>query len=539
MTRYLQDLLTEQAERSPGTIAIQLNDETLSYGELDAWSTRLAHALRRHGCTEGDRICTLMPKSPRAIATLLGIYKAGCIFVPLDWESPASRLCSIVADSDPTMILAAGPVSGLLNELLTLPGCRHSIALALLDEDLVDQISPDLNSAFTLQDVKNCSMDPIELLSPPDVAHILFTSGSTGAPKGVMVTHQSVLAFIDWAVKYFNIDNTDRVSGHSPLHFDLSIFDIFGAFAAGAELHLTPDNFKIRPDLLVAWIRDQRLTQWFSVPAAFTYVAKFDALKAVKLPALKRIIWCGEVLPVPSLVYWMQHVPQASFTNLYGPTETTIASSYYKVLECPTDQITEIPIGRACDGETLRVLNKDMQPCRIGEIGDIYIAGVGLSSGYWKNEEASRQAFIIDPANGERCYRTGDLGRLGPDHEVYFVGRTDTQVKSRGFRIELGEIEAALNAIDILRESAIVALTSSNFDGVTLCCSYVARGNNPLSPVVLRAALSRALPWYMIPSRWQQHDTLPRNGSGKIDRPQLKEHWLTSKNTPAAEVPHV
>lgn len=539
MTRYLQDLVTDQARHRPGDIAIQLNDETLHYGELDSWSTQLAHALRKHGCREGDRVCTLMPKSPRAIATLVGIYKAGCIFVPLDWESPASRLCAIIANSDPTMILAAGPVNELLDELVTLPAFKQSLTLALLDDDLAANVSSDIHSAFSLQDIQSCSIDRIELLKPPDVAHILFTSGSTGVPKGVMVTHQSVLAFVDWAVKYFSLDNTDRVSGHSPLHFDLSVFDIFGAFAAGAALHLVPDNFKMRPDLLVSWIRDQRLTQWFSVPAAFTYVAKFNALNAVKLPCLKRVIWCGEVLPVPSLVYWMQHVPQASFTNLYGPTETTIASSYYTVVECPTDQVTEIPIGQGCEGEAIRVLNKDMQPCDVGEIGDLYISGVGLSPGYWKNEDANSQAFIIDAASGERCYRTGDLGRLGADHEIYFVGRTDTQVKSRGFRIEIGEIEAALNAVDVLRESAIVALASSNFDGVTLCCSYVARDNDALSPVVVRAALSRALPWYMIPSRWQQHDTLPRNNSGKIDRPQLKEHWLTSKNTRAAEVPHV
>ena len=528
MTRYLQDLVTEQAERRPGDIAIQLNDETLRYGELDKWSTQLAHALRTHGCREGDRVCTLMPKSPRAIATLVGIYKAGCIYVPLDWESPASRLCSIIAKSDPTMILVAGPVSGLLNDLHKLPEFNQSLRVAFLDNDLAGNPGAHIRSAFSLQEIAACPIHPIKLLQPPDVAHILFTSGSTGVPKGVMVTHQSVLVFVDWAVKYFGINDTDRLPGHSPLHFDLSVFDIFGAFAAGAELHLVPDNFKMRPDLLVSWIRDQRLTQWFSVPAVFTYVAKFDVLNTGTLPDIKRVIWCGEVLPVPSLIYWMQHVPQASFTNLYGPTETTIASSYFTVTQCPSKDVTEIPIGQACDGEQIRVLNSAMQPCHAGEIGDLYISGAGLSPGYWNNEEASSQAFFTDTASGERLYRTGDLGRTGADHEIYFVGRNDTQVKSRGFRIEIGEIEAALNAMDILRESAIVALPSSNFDGVTLCCSYVARDNNALSPVVVRTALSRALPWYMIPSRWRQHDMLPRNGSGKIDRPQLKEQWQTS-----------
>jgi len=535
MTRYLQDLVTEQAGRCPGDIAVQLKDEILHYGELDTWSTQLAHALRAHGCKEGDRVCTLMPKSPRAIATLVGIYKAGCIYVPLDWESPASRLCSIISNSDPAMVLAAGPVSGLLNELIKLPGFDQTLPLACLE----DKLTVNIRSVFSLQDIADCSIEPLKLTQPPDVAHILFTSGSTGTPKGVMVTHHSVLAFIDWAVKYFGINNSDRLPGHSPLHFDLSVFDIFGAFATGAQLHLVPDNFKMRPDLLVAWIRDQRLTQWFSVPAVFTYVAKFDVLSAVELPCLKRVIWCGEVLPVPSLVYWMQHVPQACFTNLYGPTETTIASSYYTVMECPARQVTEIPIGQACDGENIRVLTSTMQPCAVGEIGDLYISGVGLSPGYWNNEQATRQAFLSDPESGERLYRTGDLARTGSHHDIYFVGRSDTQVKSRGFRIELGEIEAALNAIDILRESAIVALESSNFDGVTLCCSYVARDNSALSPVDVRAALTRALPWYMIPSRWQQHDMLPRNGSGKIDRPQLKQLWQTSKHPIATETPHV
>src|SRR5207249_12279674 len=304
---------------------------------------------------------------------------------------------------------------------------------------------------------------PATANGPQDPAHILFTSGSTGLPKGVVITHASVRAFIEWAVAYFGTAPTDRISGHPPLHFDLSTFDMFGTFAAGAELHLVPPEANLLPHKLAELIRSAELTQWFSVPSVLNYMAKFDVVKHDDFPSLRRVLWCGEVFPTPALIYWMKRLPHATFTNLYGPTETTIASSYYTVPSCPEDEKAAIPIGRACDGEELLVLGERLQPVAAGTVGDLYIRGVGLSPGYWNELEKTKAVFLPNPHSPdptERLYKTGDLARIGEDGLIYFHGRSDFQIKSRGYRIELGEIETALHALNCLRECAILAIDS-------------------------------------------------------------------------------
>ena len=319
------------------------------------------------------------------------------------------------------------------------------------------------------------------------------------------------------------MDATDRVSGHSPLHFDLSTFDIYGAFAAGAELHLVPAEVNLMAPKLAAFIRDARLTQWFSVPSILTYMAKFDAVTSDGFPELKRLLWCGEVFPTPPFVHWMERLPHVTFTNLYGPTEATIASSYYTLDERP-DPADGSSIGEACAGEGLLVLNERLAAVADGEVGDLDISGAGLSPGYWRDPDNTAAAFRTR-ANGERIYRTGDLARVGPDGLVFFHGRSDTQIKSRGHRIELGEIEAALSVIDELAESAVVALPTDGFEGYSICCAYVPAAGADVSPVTLRTALRTQIPNYMLPSKWLALDRLPKNANGKTDKPALRDRF--------------
>ena len=370
--------------------------------------------------------------------------------------------------------------------------------------------------------------------SPPcaasayDPAQILFTSGSTGVPKGVVIRHASVLHFVRWAVQYFGTAADDRISGHPPLFFDLSGFDIFGTFAAGAELHLIPPELSVLPHKLAELMRRERLTQWFSVPSLLNYMAKFDVVRQGDFPDLERVLWCGETFPTRSLIYWMRRVPHASFTNLYGPTETTIASSYYTVPRCPADESDVIPIGRPCPGEELLVLDERLAPMPPGEAGDLYIGGPGLAVSYWGDPDQTRRAFVPDPrpgVSGRRLYRTGDLASVGGDGLVRFLGRRDSQIKSRGYRIELGEIEAALNAVGTLRECAVVAVASRDFDGTTICCAFVPTPGAEVTPAALRDASARALPRYMIPSRWWAFDELPKTANGKIDRRAVRERF--------------
>jgi len=322
--------------------------------------------------------------------------------------------------------------------------------------------------------------------------------------------------------------SADRVSAHTPLHFDLSVFDIFGTFAAGGELHLVPPELNLVPNKLAQFIRDSNLTQWFSVPAILNYMAKFDVVRLNDFPSLRRLLWCGEVFPTPSLIYWMQRLPHVRFTNLYGPTETTIASSYYTVPACPEDEKASIPIGTACDGEELLLLDGALRPVPSGEAGDLYIRGAGLSPGYWGDREKTRAAFLSNPHNpdpSERIYRTGDLAKIGHDGLVYFLGRADSQIKSRGYRIELGEIETAANALKCLRESAVVAINTDGFEGSMICCAYVPAQDTPVAPANLRKELSKVLPGYMLPGRWMSFGVLPKNANGKIDRRRIKEEF--------------
>jgi len=343
-----------------------------------------------------------------------------------------------------------------------------------------------------------------------------------------MITHRNVLHFIEWATSHLGTRETDRISGHPPLHFDLSTFDIYGTFLAGAELHLVPALASLLPQKLAALIRDSELTQWFAVPSIFTYMAKFDVIGWNDFPALGRVLWCGEVMPTPILIHWMERLPHVTFTNLYGPTEATIASSHYTVPEIPVSDTEPIPIGTACAGEELLVLDENLRTVPVGESGDLYIGGVGLSPGYWRDEEKTKTAFVVDPRSAEgdsRIYRTGDLARVNEAGLVYFLGRADSQIKHRGYRIELGEIEAALNSLADLRECAVVAVDTAGFEGTEICCAY-SPANGNVEPVELRAQLRDSLPSYMLPSRWLAMETLPKNVNEKIDRKALKELFV-------------
>jgi len=522
MKALLQNWVTRQAEVRPDGIALVMNEQRMTYGQLEESSNQLARLLRAAGCRRGDRVCFLMPKSPVAIVTMLGILKADCMHVPLDPASPAPRVGKIVDSCESRWILAAGRVGGLLDELLSQPGSNGSISVGSLDDET--ELTGSVRPEFYRRDLTTYSGAFVDSANASeDAAHILFTSGSTGTPKGVVITHANVIHFVEWAVNYFRMDDSDRISGHPPLHFDLSQFDIFGTFASGAQLHLVPGDVGLMPNHLADFIRRSELTQWFSVPSVLNYMAKFDVVK--DFPCLKRVLWCGEVFPTPALMHWMQRLPGATFTNLYGPTETTIASSYYTVPRCPADPCAPIPIGAPCDGEQLLVLDEHLKSVSPGETGDLYIGGVGLSPGYWRDQEKTAAAFIqhpgsTDPSN--RIYKSGDLARVGADGLVYYVGRADTQVKSRGYRIELGEIEAALNASGDLKECAVVAIPSEGFEGTTLCCAYVSAVHANVHQRLLLSQLRKLLPSYMLPTRWAAFNQLPKNSSGKIDRPQLR-----------------
>jgi len=531
MKALLQNWVTEQAERHPESVAVVMGSERLTYGQLEKMSNQLARLLKRAGCRKGDRVCFLMPKSVAVITSIIGILKAGCIHVPLDPASPPSRLRKILESCETRWLIAAGPILASVSKLLD-ESLDARISVGWLEPQKPSTANFRLEWCWDDVLLEEPTLPP-QQTSTTDAAHILFTSGSTGIPKGVVITHSNVIHFVEWGLRHFGIDSSDRLSGFTPPHFDLSTFDVFGTFAAGAELQMLSHEAALSPLKLAEWIRSTELTQWFSVPSVLNYMAKFDAVRPNDFPFLKRVLWCGEVLPTPALIYWMRRLPHVRFTNLYGPTETTIASSFYDVPACPIDEKAPIPIGKACDGEELLILDESLRPVIPGEVGDLYISGVGLSPGYWRDAERTAAAFLPDPRHiqsNSRIYRSGDLARRGTDGLVYFVGRGDTQIKSRGYRIELGEIEAALGCLPCLQESAVVAIERGGFEGWLICCAYALRPGSRSSPNSLRKDLEKHIPAYMIPMRWMAYSTLPKNANGKVARPKLKELFLRAEN---------
>ncbi|WP_026610427.1 amino acid adenylation domain-containing protein [Methylocaldum szegediense] len=523
MPKLLQDYASRQAELRPNAVAVTLGRSSLTYGELETTSSQLAWRLREAGCRRGDRICLLIPKSPAAIVAMLGVIKADAAYIPVDLASPPARLAPMIRISEPWGALVSADTVMLLDDILKEIG-EHSLKIGSIERCRLE--GRLFASCFDMSEVDTYPSDPPEYENTADdIAHILFTSGSTGVPKGVPITHRNVIAFVEWARNYFRLEPGDRISGHTALHFDLSTFDVYGTLSAGAELHMVPPQLNLLPHGLAEFIRSNGLTQWFSVPSVLNFMAKHDVVMQNDFPTLKRMLWCGEVLPTPTLIHFMQRLPHVRFTNLYGPTEATIASSYYTVPECPRDALTPIPIGTACAGEELLVLDAHLNEVPPGEIGDLYIRGAGLSPGYWKDPEKTAAAFLPYPGASnpkDRIYKTGDLARRGEDGLIYFVGRADTQIKSRGYRIELGEVEAAFHSLECLEECAVVALPTDGFEGNTICCAYVPRQGQSVSPPYLRRQASRLLPSYALPTRWLAMERLPKNANGKIDRPLLR-----------------
>lgn len=509
-----------------------LDDERLTYGDLRDDSGRLARLLGEVGVGRGDRVALLVPKAPAAMVAMDATLRVGGAYVPVDLASPPERVAMIVRSAEPRAVLCTAAAATLVDALVHSGALRRTPIIAL------DAAWPEQSAARPLageREWRHLPEDPFDVGGDADdLAHILFTSGSTGVPKGVPITHGMVCAFIEWAVGHFGTGPADRISGHPPLHFDLSTFDIYGTFAAGAELHLVPPHANVLPGALAQFIRDRGLTQWFSVPSTLAFMVGAGAVRKDDFPTLERVLFCGEPMPTSVLAKWMRLVPRARYTNLYGPTETTIASTFHDVATPPAEETRPVPIGVPCAGELIRVQGRDGEQAAPNEVGEIHIAGVGLSPGYWRDPARTREAFVTEARDPQRrLYRTGDLGWLDEEGVLHFAGRADSQIKHRGYRIELGEVETALSAVEGIRECAVVAIPTAGFEQNAICCAYSSTFAD-VDPAALRAAAARTLPTYMLPSRWWVTDALPKNQNGKIDRGALREHFMRTA-TPSVQ----
>jgi amino acid adenylation domain-containing protein len=396
------------------------------------------------------------------------------------------------------------------------------VALVLIDDDHAAVDQPCLAFAEAIATVPVSAGPADEQLTDTDLAYILYTSGSTGVPKGVMLSHRNARCYVDWCRTTFGLTGDDRLSSHAPFHFDLSILDLFAAASAAATLVLVPENIAGIGAGLVRLIDRERITVWYSVPAAL--IRMLDARHAGLLTggSLRTVLFAGEVFPLKHLRRLRAAVPSAELFNLYGPTETNVCT-YHRVTDADLapEMDQPVPIGRVCPYDTAVLLTDDGHARAVapGTEGELCIGGDSVMLGYW-NDPAMTASRIVRPEGGRPMYRTGDLVRGAEDGALLFLGRRDHMVKIRGYRVELGDVEAKLQSFAGVSEGVCVALPDA--DGGTRLEAYVAPAPDAdLTEAGLREHCLAELSRYMVPERFHIVTDLPRTSTGKIDRRAL------------------
>jgi amino acid adenylation domain-containing protein len=508
--------LAATADSYPDRVAVVDGERSLTYAQLELRSNQIAHVLRDAGVVPGSRVALYLDKSAEAVTAIYGIMKAGAAYVPLDPQSPEARLGLILDDcSVSCLISSVGKTASL--DVLAAEGAVPP-ALLIVDGDTSDAEAAVGQGHVLLRDAVDAA--PAEArpasVSEDDLAYILYTSGSTGNPKGVMLSHLNALAFVDWGRQTFGVGPDDRLSSHAPFHFDLSVFDLYAASTSGAALVLVPAGTSVLPVQVRRFIEGQQITVWYSVPSVLSMLAIRGGLHPGDLPDLRVVLFAGEVFPTKYLRNLMSVLPEARFANLYGPTETNVCT-WYDVPPLDADDDETIPIGRPIDGVDAFGVDDEGGVVPVGGRGELFVTGPTVAHGYWNDEERTTRGFVSDPRGirDERCYRTGDLVELLPDGSFRFFGRIDAQVKSRGYRIELGEIETALISHDNVVECAVVAIPD---ELVTNRLKAFVVTKADLSAADLLHYCAERVPHYMVPETITVVDDLPRTSTGKIDR---------------------
>jgi amino acid adenylation domain-containing protein len=530
MAYLLQQLLSETAQRYPDQIAVVCQDEVISYAKLEELSNRLGNLLIAEGVQVGDRVGFYLHKSIETVICIFAILKAGGVYVPLDPQAPAKRLAYIINNSGIQCLISSSKKLSVLRP--------HASELSSLESlILVDQSLSEMDLGFpkttirTWEVVQGCPpSSPQRCGISTDLAYILYTSGSTGNPKGVMLTHLNAFTFIDWAHECFRIEPQDRLSNHAPFHFDLSIFDLFVAIKAGATVCLIPEIVLSFPTDLAHFIERHRITVWYSVPSALIHLLLYTDLRNYNLFALRLVLFAGEVFPVKYLRGLKQLIPHAEFYNLYGPTETNVCT-FYHVKEIAQDRIQPFPIGKACANTEVFAVNDKNERIKPGEIGELYVRGASVTMGYWGLPEKTQQALlpnIFQPAFEEKVYRTDDLVTLDEDGNYIFIARKDHMIKSRGYRIELGEIEVILFSHPKVKEAAVIGVPDDQI-GNRIKAFIVPQDATVLSGPEIKHYCLERLPKYMVPEIIEFRSVLPKTSTGKIDKVRLGQEDLHSR----------
>ncbi len=517
----LPHLVTRAAAARPDSPAVVMDGVTLTYAELEQRSTQFARSLVSHGVRRGDRVGLWLPKSPEAIVALYGVMKVGAAYVPVDPNAPAARLAYIARDCGVAGLVTTRDRAPALDEAFAQDAPMRALWFTDCHENVdaprVAGVPGVPWSALASERDEGFESGALE----DDLAYILYTSGSTGEPKGVMLSHRNARAFTDWAAERFALTHSDRVANHAPFHFDLSTFDLFSSAYAGAAVYpVSPRIFSFPAAVAKQWVKD-RLSVWYCTPSSLILMLTRGGIEKLDLSALRVLLFAGEVFPIKYLRQLMALAPRARYANLYGPTETNVCT-WIEVAEPPLDE-TPLPIGKACPFDESLVLDEALKPVPEGGVGELWIRGASVMHGYWGKPERtalSLQTIEVAPGITDRAYRTGDLVRQRPDGNLEFLGRRDHQVKTRGYRVELGEIETRLASHEWVDEAVVVAIPDEEITN-RLKAVVVLKAGAGLTADDLKQHCAGMLPRYMVPETIEFRAQLPRTSSGKVDRRAL------------------
>lgn len=491
--------LDKSADKFPDKPAFVDENKTVTFSELRQRAMALATQMIRKGLFKRP-VVVYLEKGVDVLVSFMGAAYSCNFYSPIDIDMPVSRVNKILEVLQPSLVVTTAALQDAFKSY------NYEGDYLIFEE--ASALPADKQA---IDATRGRGIDT-------DLLYVLFTSGSTGVPKGVTINHRSVIDYIDWVTETFEITQQDSFGNQAPFYFDNSILDIYSTIKTGATTYIIPKNLFAQPVPLLEYLKEKKINTIFWVPSALIVVAKLKAFRNVDLSdTLQRVLFCGEVMPNKQLNIWRKFLPDVLYANLYGPTEITDACTYY-IVEREFADDEPLPIGIPMANTDILILNDKDEPVSGDEVGELCVRGTSLSMGYYNNPEKTREAFVQNPLNPcvpETIYRTGDLVKYNDYGEIVYLSRKDFQIKHMGHRIELGEIETAVSS---LPEIALC------------CCLYDEKRQKivlfieeELDKAYINGQISRLVPEYMLPNKVVTLQKMPINANGKIDRVKLKE----------------
>lgn len=499
--KNILEFLENAANRFPDKTAFAEEGRALSYAELLDGAQRVGSALSAMG-SKNQPVCVYMDKGVNTLVSMMGVVYSGNFYVVLDGEMPPERINKIFTTLKPRAIIAG---EGFEEKAQSLEFCGEVFSLSAL-------LEAEVNSA-ALAKIRAVQIDT-------DPLYALYTSGSTGVPKGAIINHRNVIAYSEWVCNEFDFSSETVFANQTPFYFSMSVTDIYSTLRCGATLHIIPKIYFSFPIKLIEFLNNNEVNTIYWVPSAISIVSNYKLFDYAKPQQLKKVLFAGEVMRTKPLNYWINNLPEdVLFANLFGPTETTDICTFYKVNRKFSDD-EPLPIGTHCDNCDVMIINENGKLAEPGEEGELYVRGSFLAGGYYNNPEKTAEAFVQNPLNSaypETVYKTGDLVKLNELGEILYITRRDFQIKHMGYRIELGEIEAAAGVIADINEVACV------FDAPNDKIVFIYSGKK-LDEGDIMKSLRERLPEYLMPNRIIRMKNMPHNQNGKIDRKLLMQN---------------